>query len=367
MTVVNGEIVRTGEPLAVTRPPMREIRVVEDSSAVANIMDTARFEHIQRVARLMACSSLLPNHLRYVAGKPDRGELSPDVQAANCFRVVNQALRWGFDPFAIVDETYMVGGKLGYQGKLVAAVVNAKAGLKSRLCYEFSGQGQNLTVRVSGVFQGEDEERDVTLRVADAKTDNQMWFKDPEQKLIYSGVVKWARRHCPEVVMGVITDDDLERMALADQRQPGSNLNDRLKLAKTEIAEQSAEAPAAAPVGTHKPGSSEDPATSPENPQTSAVETSAPAEDTGGDAGGAEQEPLSQAVLEACGKWTTFAEWAALAANEEAITESTAGDVLTAYNMKRDIKSAKSSGTANRMALAEAIGKEGFTSATTVK
>jgi hypothetical protein len=62
----------------------------------------------------------------------------------------------------------------------------------------------------------------VDLKVKDAATDNQMWSKDPDQKLIYSAVVKWARRHCPEVVLGIITDDDMERMIeeAAAQRAP---------------------------------------------------------------------------------------------------------------------------------------------------
>jgi hypothetical protein len=32
---------------------------------------------------------------------------------------------------------------------------------------------------------------------------HRMWTSDPDQKLWYSGVLKWARRHCPEVVLGV--------------------------------------------------------------------------------------------------------------------------------------------------------------------
>lgn len=364
MTVVNGEIVKSGEPLAVTRPT-REIRVVEDSSAVANIMDTARFEHIQRVAKLMATSSLLPNHLRFVRGKDSNGELAPEVQAANCFRVVNQALRWGFDPFAIVDETYMVGGKLGYQGKLVAAVVNAKAGLKSRLRYEFTGQGANLTVRVVGVFQGETEERDIFLRVADAQTDNQMWRKDPEQKLIYSGVVKWARRHCPEVVMGVITDDDLERMALNDEKPRGHNLNERLRATVIEKAEPApaiaAPATELAPPETH---------TTPPTPEQSGA--SEPVSPTGGGAGvgqGEDQQEaqvtvtLSPNARAACEKWSTFAEWASLMAGDQGIGESKAAEMVGAYNLKHDVKSGKSSAVQNRVALAEAIVNQGFADA----
>lgn len=211
-------------------------RVVEDDGPIAFLMDTARFEHLQRIALVMANSSLLPNHLRYEKGNANNPLLPAEVIAANCFRIVNQAMRWNFDPFAIIDETYMVGGKLGYQGKLVAAVVNARAGLNGRLNYEFDGQGDNLTITVIGTFKNDATERSLTLRVGDAKTDNQMWRKDPEQKLVYSGVVKWARRFCPEVVLGVVTDDDLDRMNAStpaeEKPQTGSRTSSLLEKIK---------------------------------------------------------------------------------------------------------------------------------------
>lgn len=167
------------------------------------MLDTGKFEHMWRVAKAMALSNLMPQHLK--GGNHDQ-------TAANCLRIVNQAVRWGIDPFAMMDETYVVSGKLGYQGKLVAAIVNRRGGLDGRLTYEFSGSGENRTVKVSGTFEGDDEPSTIELSVKQAKTTNKMWTSDPDQKLVYSAVTKWARRHCPEVLLGVLTDDDLDRM-----------------------------------------------------------------------------------------------------------------------------------------------------------
>ena len=184
--------------------PQKAIRVVEDRGPLAHLMDTARFEHLQRIALIMANASLIPDHLK---GKNAQQTLG------NCFLVVNQALRWGLDPFSVAAETYAVSGKLGFQGKLIAALVNARANLVGNLRYEFKGSGDNRTVTVIGRFSDEDEERTVDLSVAQAKTGNKMWSTDPDQKLIYSASTKWARRHCPEVLLGVLTDDDIDRIA----------------------------------------------------------------------------------------------------------------------------------------------------------
>ena len=225
----------TAESTTITQSPAtRVVRVVEDTGPNCYLLDTGRFEHMQRIATLMSSASLIPEHLKLSKS----GALTPQQVMGNCFLIVNQAIRWGLDPFAVAPETYVVGGKLGFQGKLIAALVNARAGLADRLNYTFAGRGDDLTITVSGRFKDEDQPRTITLRVGDAKTQNQMWTKDPEQKLVYSGATKWARRHCPEIILGVLTDDDLERMqeqtrvvearVVGDSRATSSDLNERL-------------------------------------------------------------------------------------------------------------------------------------------
>lgn len=159
---------------------------------------------------MLGGSALTPRHLK--------GE-TPEETLANCFRVVNQAIRWQFDPFAVADETYVVGGKLGYQGKLVAAVIHTRAGLDGKLSCEFDGAGDKRKITIRGKFRGESQPREITLEVGQAKTANKMWTADPDQKLWYSGVIKWARRHCPEVIMGVLTEDDIERIQESEQAE----------------------------------------------------------------------------------------------------------------------------------------------------
>lgn len=202
--------------------------IVIDNSGDANLMDTARFEQVQRVAQSLGLAAFTPKHLK--------GATIQET-VANCFRVVNQAFRWGMDPFAVADETYVVGGKLGYQGKLVAAVINTRSNLAARLRCEYSGAGNERMVTITGRFTNEDSDRSITLTVAQAKTSNSMWEKDPDQKLYYSGVTKWARRHCPEVILGVLTEDDVERIAEREQR-PKSNENTRLMGSVWEQAKQ---------------------------------------------------------------------------------------------------------------------------------
>lgn len=187
---------------AVAVAPKREIRVVQDDGPLGYLMDTAKFEHCFRIAGAMARSSLIPKHLK--AGTFEEAQ-------ANCFLIVNQAMLWGKNPFAVAQETYEVGGKLGFSGKLIAAVVNASPRIVEKLSYSFNDKtGDDLEITVSGRLEGEDVPRTVVCRIKDVKTNNQMWGKDPHQKLVYTGAIKWGRRHVPEIILGVVTDDDAD-------------------------------------------------------------------------------------------------------------------------------------------------------------
>lgn len=173
------------------------------------INNPAMFEHVQRLAILLADGAFTPGHLKRNTHKET---------VATCFRVAAQAIRWGFDPFGVADETYEIKGKLGYQGKLVIAVINSRANLKENLRFDYSGSGTNREVTVTGHIKNEAEPRTITLAVNQAKTSNDMWLKDPDQKLAYTGATKWARRHCPQVLMGVQTIEDLEAVADSEKR-----------------------------------------------------------------------------------------------------------------------------------------------------
>jgi hypothetical protein len=148
------------------------------------------------LAKMMAGAKLVPEHLQ---GKP-----------ADCLLVIEQAVRWGMSPFAVAQATSVIGGKLMYEGKLVAAAINASGILSDRLSYEFSGEGQERQVKVKGTIRGESAPREATVCFKDVKTGNGMWTKQRDQQLVYSGARVWGRRHVPEVMLGVYTPEEFD-------------------------------------------------------------------------------------------------------------------------------------------------------------
>lgn len=218
--IVDAEVepAATGSEIALREDPrngngiaIRHIDDVTMPQSPRNLtVEVTKFDLIEKQARMLAHSSFVPAHLV--------DEKDPLRTQANCFRVAFQADKWNRSVFDVADRTYVTGGKLGYEGKLAASVINTLAGIKGRLEYDYDGSGEDRTVVVSATFKNETKPRTISLSVKQARTKNEMWSKDPDQKLAYCGALRWARRHCPEVLDGVWTDDDLE--VIAEQPAP---------------------------------------------------------------------------------------------------------------------------------------------------
>jgi hypothetical protein len=147
-----------------------------------------------RLADMMATAKLVPAAL----------QKSP----ADCLMVIMQAMRWQMDPFAVAQECSVIQNKLMYSGKLAAAVINARGNLAHRLSFSYDGDGDKRTITVIGHMQGETEARTVNVRLVDARTNNRVWQTQPDQQLMYHGSRVWGRRHAPELMLGVWSEEE---------------------------------------------------------------------------------------------------------------------------------------------------------------
>ncbi len=162
----------------------------------------ANMTEAMRLAEMMANARLVPKDL----------QKSP----ADCLMVIQQAMRWQMDAFAVAQECSVVQGKLMHSGKLVAAVINVNGNLAERLCFSYEGEGDGRSITVAGRFQGEAQRREITVHLKDAKTTNRMWQIQPDQQLMYHGSRVWARRHAPELMLGVNSPEEFDAPTIID-------------------------------------------------------------------------------------------------------------------------------------------------------
>jgi hypothetical protein len=124
--------------------------------------------------------------------------------------VIEQSMRWNMSPFAVAMETSFIQGKPMFSGKIVAAAVTSSGAIAGRLSYAYSGAGDDRQVEVSGLIRGEGEPRSVTVKLKDARTANKVWTTQADQQLAYHGSRVWARRHAPEIMLGVYAPEEMD-------------------------------------------------------------------------------------------------------------------------------------------------------------
>lgn len=167
-----------------------------------------------------------------------------------CAGVIMQAVEWGMNPYSLANVAYVVSGKIGYEAKMFATLVNTRAPMQRRLRYEFTGElryngGETITkagqkrglptgdmqCTVTGWLIGEDEPFIYTSPpIGEIQPKNSsMWNQDPRRQLMYYSARAWARLYVPEIIMGVYTSDELLDAAPPPETGPKrSSLMDKL-------------------------------------------------------------------------------------------------------------------------------------------
>lgn len=176
---------------------MNAVTKIPAPSPASNALMPTDIRGAMDLATMMARAKLVPKHLQ--------GEVG------DCLLVIEQASRWRMSPFAVAQCTSVIQGRLMFEGKLVAAAVLSSGLLSSRLDYDFDGDGASLAITVSATMVGEDKPRTIRCTLAEAKTTNGMWVKQPSQQLVYFGTRAWARRHAPEVMLGVYSPEEFDQ------------------------------------------------------------------------------------------------------------------------------------------------------------
>ncbi|HXI75817.1 MAG TPA: hypothetical protein VNH21_01685, partial [Steroidobacteraceae bacterium] len=119
-----------------------------------------------QLAEFMSRARTLPKHLWDSPG--------------DCLMVVELAMRWGMSPFAVAQGVSIINGKMMIEGKLVAAAVESSGAITGHIDYDFAGEGEARIITVTATRRGETNPRTVTVAFKDARTNNEMWKKQPD-------------------------------------------------------------------------------------------------------------------------------------------------------------------------------------------
>ena len=215
-------------------------------------------ERIERFAKVMSTAKVsIPNELKNSPG--------------DCLAVALQASAWKMNPFAVAQKTHVIKGKIGYEAQLVNAVVTCHAPIEGRLSYTYSEGwerilGKTRTVKgekgdykvqdwkpqdeeglwceVAATLHGEQQPRTLRVYMVQAwPRQSTNWANDPKQQLAYTAVKRWARLHCPDVLLGIYTPEELkqpepEERDITPKDDKGSRLKAIMENGKADKEEQ---------------------------------------------------------------------------------------------------------------------------------
>lgn len=138
-----------------------------------------------------------------------------------CLAVCIQAHEWGLNPYAVASKAFIVNDMVSYESQLIHAVIETRAPLKGRLRSEFAGEGDERKCRVYGTFNGETEPHEyVSPKFRNINPKNSpLWKSDPDQQQVYYSTRAWARRHCPDVIMGIYTPEEAQTIDMENAPQ----------------------------------------------------------------------------------------------------------------------------------------------------
>ena len=164
--------------------------------------ETAAFELVQRQAKMLASSTLIP--------KEFQGNMS------NCAIGLNIAKRLGADPFMVLQNIDVIHGRPSFRATFLIAMVNA-SGRFSPIKFKLEGEAADRTCYAYATDKASGETVEgpvVSMAMAKAEgwstKSGSKWLTMPELMLRYRSAAFFARLYAPDITLGMQTAEEVE-------------------------------------------------------------------------------------------------------------------------------------------------------------
>lgn len=154
-----------------------------------------------RTAGMLSKSALVPENYR---NRPE-----------DCLVAIDIANRQGISPMLVLQNLYVVKGKPAWSGSFCAAAING-CGKFTALEYVFVEEGGGgCYARATRISNGSVCVSDtITMKMAKDEgwldKGGSKWKTMPRQMMMYRAASFFARAHCPEVLLGIQTVEEVQ-------------------------------------------------------------------------------------------------------------------------------------------------------------
>jgi hypothetical protein len=183
----------------IKKQPMQSVRSTS-SQDMFEVMEKA-----YKFSQIMAKSDIIPAHYR---NKPE-----------NVFVAIQTAYRMDLDPMLVMQNTFVIAGKLGMNSSFAISLANSSGLFAGGIRYEVVGDGGTLQVKAYAMLKSNGEEISYIIGMKEAIAEN--WTKNPKYKslpelmLRYRAATLLIRTHVPEVINGMHMVEEIEDITAA--------------------------------------------------------------------------------------------------------------------------------------------------------
>lgn len=199
---------------AVAAPRVNKVADFKDGN-VFNSSDS--FSLARQMAQAMSVSTIVPQTFQ--------------KSEANCMVAISQAQRLGVDPFVVMNNMYLIQGRITWKSEFIIAMINSSGKFDTELQFdEETKDGQPyactcFTFKDGRKISGIRVTMDMANKEGWTKKNGSKWLTLPQLMLRYRAAVFFARFNAPELTSGLYTQEEGEDVDFG-HKKTGASLND---------------------------------------------------------------------------------------------------------------------------------------------
>ncbi|RXI58096.1 hypothetical protein [Clostridium tetani] len=183
-----------------------------------------KFEESIRMAKALAASTLVPKEYQN--------------NISNCMIAIDTAQRLRISPFATMQNLYIVNGRPSWSSQFIISAINKCDRFSEPLKFSIAGEGDKLECFAYTKDHNGNELKGPTISMKMAKEEGWLgkngskWKTMPQVMIQYRAASFFGRLHCPDILMGVYTDDE------NIERDPSTIIDISVKDVEKEVKEE---------------------------------------------------------------------------------------------------------------------------------
>ena len=172
---------------------------IQNNNNGSFLTDKNAFEHTWRVATAFSKSKLVPKHFQ---DKPE-----------DCMVALMMAQQLEVNPILALQNLQVIHGNVGFNSSFAIALANERGNFVEPITWTSEGDGDNLKVTAHAILK---TGKEITITVGMDTARKEGWISNnkyktmPEQMLRYRSATWLIRTHCPEVLLGMQSSEEIQ-------------------------------------------------------------------------------------------------------------------------------------------------------------